>query len=109
MKSMDLDSTDRRRGAVTAAVAGLLVAGLAISGTWLFLFHDPDWDTFVVGDERPAADDPIGMADLHQTLGDLTAIVFLWTTAWLSYRVFARIVKTVSDPPTNAGPAHQPA
>jgi len=67
---------------------------VAISGTWLFFFHDPDWDTFVLGDERPLADDPIGMADLRQTLGDLTAIVILWTTAWLSSRVSARIVTT---------------
>ena len=94
MKLRDLESTDRRIGLVTAAVGAVLMLGLTLSGIWLFLFHDPDWDTYVAGDDRPLANDPTGMADMHQTLGDLTAIVVLWTTAWLSYRVFARIVKT---------------
>ena len=58
------------------------------------LFHDPDWDTYVVGVERPLVADPVGVADIHKTLGDVTAGLVLWTTAWLSYRIFAKISLT---------------
>lgn len=94
VKLRDLEGADRRIATVTAAIAVVLVVGLIVTGVWLFLFHDPDWDTYVVGVERQLVSDPTGMADLHQTLGDLSALLVLWTTAWLSYRVFAKVSMT---------------
>ena len=91
MQASDLEGTDRRIAILTGAIAVVLVGGLFFTGVWQFLFHDPDWDNYVVGTERAIAAEPTGMADAHQTLGDLTAVLVLWTTAWLSYRVFAKV------------------
>ena len=94
MKLADLDDTDRRIATTTGAVGAVVLGGLIFTGVWQFLFHDPDWDTYVVGVDRPLVADPVGMADAHQTFGDLTALLGLWTTAWLSYRVFAKVCMT---------------
>lgn len=91
MELRDLEGADRTIAIINALLAGLLLLGLAVSGVWLFLFHDPDWDAYTVGGGRPVVEPPTGVADLHQALGDLAAILTLWITSWVSYRVLARV------------------
>ncbi len=91
MMMRDLEGTDRTIAVVNAMLAALLLAALAMTGVWQFLFHDPDWDGYVVGTGRPVLDAPVGMADVHRTLADMAAVVALWITGWMSYRILARV------------------
>lgn len=87
----DLEGPDRTIAKVNIVVVVLLLVGLAVTGLWLFLFHDPTWDDFVVGSGRPIDPEPSPMADAHGAFADLAAGVALWITIWLSYRVLAKI------------------
>ena len=90
----DLEGSDRTVATVNAVLAVLLLAGLAVTGVWQFLFHDPDWDTHVVGTGRPVLSAPVGIADVHRTLADMAAILALWITGWTSYRILASVSRT---------------